>query len=686
MADFLLEIFSEEIPARAQPQAEVQLARLVMEALAKHHLSYTHLETASTPRRLVVSVKGLPLTQDSRTVELKGPKVSATSAIDGFLASHHLKRSDCMEKNVGKDTYLFATKTLPGQKTEAVLGVLLSHILHTIEWPKTMRWGARDFAWARPIRRLLALFDGSVLPFTFEPLGLHAEGATMGHRFLSPHRLDVTSFTDYKDKLYDNYVMVRAEDRRARIVAQIQELLAPKKLHLKPDDALIDELTYLVEWPVTLLGTIDEAFMSLPPEVLVTSMRHHQKFLSVTHADGALAPYFLVVSNMETADQNGHILEGNERVLRARLSDAQFFFDQDRKRDLSAWNDSLKQRLFHIELGTVHDKVTRLAALADRLAFVFPQVPDHERQTAARLLKADLSTAMVGEFPELQGVMGHYYARHSGHSTTIANAIRDHYAPLGLSDTCPTAPLSVLMALVDKLDTLVGFFSINQLPTSSKDPYGLRRTALGIIRLMIDHAVEVPLPSLVEHAILSYGITTETEKTLLLEKIMGFIKERFKFFMKNDFPALHIQAVLKDSETPWIGHLSKDVALLKALKEHMDTSEGQALVDLYKRVANILDGAPTSPACVDATLLTPPETALFKALEKVEEAVHPLLAKNHVPYPEILGHFLTLRAPLATFFDHVLVNAEDEALRKNRLSLLRRIHTLLQKGVDLSGF
>lgn len=693
MTDFLLEIFTEEIPAKAQAHAEEQLVQIVTSFWAQHSLSYDLLETFSTPRRLGVSITGLPREQISRSVELKGPKVSLPVAVEGFLTSNGLKRVDCVEKPTpdGKDAYLFATKIIPGRATQSLIIDLVTNILTHMEWSKTMRWGSHSFPWSRPVRRLLVLSEAQVVPFTFEPWNLTAVGSTTGHRFLSPHLFEVRGFQDYKKKLFDNYVVLQGSARRARILDQIHSLLTPKNLCLMPDEPLINDLVGLVEWPVTLLGRIDDLFMALPPEVLVTSMRHHQKFLSVTHKDGTLAPYFLIVSNMETVDQNAQILEGNERILRARLSDAQFFYDQDRKCDLDAWNAPLGQRLFHVELGSMADKVRRLQDLTERLGSLFPSVSADDRRTAVRLLKADLSTSMVGEFPELQGVMGSFYARNSGYGENVAQAIRDHYLPSGLSDISPTSPLSVFMALVDRLDTLVGFFSINQAPSSSKDPYGLRRAALGIMRLLIDHRLDVSLRHLVESAVDTYGMTDVDKKEILLEKIMGFLRERFKFLMKPQFSTTHVQGVVKDSEpcSSWESRVWRDVTLLQALKDTMETPQGRSLVDLYKRVTNItahiLDHAPLSDI-IDTTLLTPPEKALVDQLECVQAEVERLLQTSPASYPAILQSLLTLSEPLATFFENVLVNVEDPFLRQNRLVVLQRIRDLFLRVIDLKGF
>ncbi len=492
MADLLLELFSEEIPARMQARAVDDLKRLVGDELGKANLVSAAATAFVTPRRLTLAVEGLPRQQPDVTEERKGPRVgSPDKAIEGFLRSAGVASLDqCEQRDTGKGIFWFAVARRSGGSTAAVLPALLTAAILALPWPKSMRWSGHGLRWVRPLQSIVALFDGRPLEGRVPLDDQHAVefGAEVrGHRFLAPEPFSVTSFADYRDRLRRARVILDPQERRAEILRQAVARAEDAGLTMRPDDALLDEVVGLVEWPVVLIGRIDEAFMSVPPEVLTTSMRTHQKYFSLLDGKGRLAPRFLVVSNMETADGGAAIVAGNERVLRARLSDARFFWDQDHKIRLEARVPALANIVFHAKLGTVAEKVMRLQTLAAELA---PRIPGAEIdmvRSAALLAKADLTTGMVGEFPELQGVMGRYYALDEGEAPAVANAIAEHYAPLGPNDRCPTAPVSVAVALADKIDSLVGFFAVGEKPTGSKDPFALRRAALGVIRLILEN-------------------------------------------------------------------------------------------------------------------------------------------------------------------------------------------------------
>lgn len=504
MAELLVELLSEEIPARMQARAGEDLKRLASEKLAAAGLACQRIDVWVTPRRLALVVEGLPTRQPDVTEEKKGPKVGAPAqATDGFLRANGLASLDEAEvRDTGKGAFYFAVRDIPGRPTAEVVPEVLASVLNAFVWPKSMRWGNRRSRWVRPLHQILAVFDGRPLAGELDlaGTGFAFQTETVGHRFLAPGRFSVISAADYKAKLEAAFVLVDQQQRRQSVVEQCSRLAHEAGLAVKPDEGLVDEVTGLVEWPVVLMGSIGADFMALPPEVLTTSMRAHQKYFALVDPAGKLADKFLVAANMEApvgSTRRANIVSGNERVLAARLADAMFFWAQDRKRPLESRVAALKEMVFHAKLGSLEDKVERVTVLALEIAKLIPGADDPDRvRSAARLAKADLTTGMVGEFPELQGVMGRYYALNDGEPAEVAEAVAEHYAPLGPSDTCPSAPVSVAVALADKIDTLVGMFAIGEKPTGSKDPFGLRRAALGIIRLVVENKLRLPLARL----------------------------------------------------------------------------------------------------------------------------------------------------------------------------------------------
>jgi glycyl-tRNA synthetase beta chain len=514
MPELLLELLSEEIPARMQARAAEDLKRLVCEGLERAQLAYMRADEYVTPRRLALVVEGLPDRQPDVREERKGPRVgSPDAAIQGFLRASRLAEIDQAEiRDTEKGKFHFAVRIMAGLPIDRAIVSVLGDAIDNLPWPKSMRWRDTDFRWVRPLQNVLAMVDNREIIFECDLIRtpdtvvnprhgentLKANNRTIGHRFLAPDWFEVRNFADYKEKLRAAKVIVDQSERRARILDEARRLAAAEGLRLREDEALLDEVTGLVEWPVIMLGRIDPAFMEVPPEVLVSAMRRHQKYFSLLNADGKLAPWFVLVANTEATDGGKAIVAGNERVLRARLSDAKFFWDEDRKRSLESRVPKLAERVFHAKLGSDLARAERLAAFARVLARFCDADPDMAKR-AARLCKADLTTAMVGEFPELQGLMGSYYALHDGEPADVAQAIAEHYAPQGPSDHCPTAPVSVAVALADKIDTLTGFFAIGEQPTGSKDPFALRRAALGVLRIIIENRVRLNLrPSFLE--------------------------------------------------------------------------------------------------------------------------------------------------------------------------------------------
>jgi glycyl-tRNA synthetase beta chain len=504
MSDLLIELFSEEIPARMQGKAAEDLKRLVTGGMVDRGLTYAHAAAFATPRRLTLAIEGLPAMTPALAEERKGPRVDAPqAAIDGFLRSTGLALEQLQVRDDKKGQVYVAVTRRPGRPAAAVVAEALEEAVREFPWPKSMRWGSGSLRWVRPLHSVLCVLSSEagaeVVPLEID--GLRSGDTTEGHRFMAPGRFAVTGFEDYAAKLKRAFVILDAQERAEKIRHDADQMAFARGLEVVPDDRLIAEIAGLVEWPVVLMGRIEERFLDLPPEVLQTSMREHQKFLSLRNPGSGRIEGYVVVANRETADHGATILAGNARVLAARLSDAAFFWENDLRTPLAEMAAKLDAVTFHGKLGTQGERIARIAALAREIA---PQVgaePDLAER-AARLAKADLASAMVYEFPELQGVMGRYYAAAAGEDAAVAAAAEEHYAPLGPSDAVPTAPVSVAVALADKIEMLAGFWAIDEKPTGSKDPFALRRAALGVIRLVLTTETRLALlPLLSNHLI-----------------------------------------------------------------------------------------------------------------------------------------------------------------------------------------
>ncbi|MEO1910417.1 MAG: glycine--tRNA ligase subunit beta [Paracoccus sp. (in: a-proteobacteria)] len=509
MADLLIELFSEEIPARMQARARADLKRLVTEGLVQAGLTYASAGAFSTPRRLTLAVEGLTDHSPTTREERKGPRTDAPEkALEGFLRSTGLTRDQLEARDDKKGQVWFATITHEGRPAADIVAEVLADVIRNFPWPKSMRWGAGSLRWVRPLHSILCILSDEAGATTVELDidGITAGNTTRGHRFMAPDAFTVSNFDDYAAKLRRARVMLDAEERESEIRQQSENLAFARGWQVVPDDALLSEVAGLVEWPVALMGVIEDRFLTLPPEVLQTSMKEHQKFFSALNPKTGRIEGFITVANIETPDDGATILAGNQRVLAARLSDAAFFYENDlreAKSGMTDWADGLNSVTFHNKLGSQSDRIARIASLAREIAPLVGADPD-QAERAASLAKLDLRSAMVGEFPELQGIMGRYYALAAGEPAAIADAARDHYSPLGPSDDVPTAPVSVAVALADKLDTLTGFWAINEKPTGSKDPFALRRAALGIIRLSKSTKKRLPIAEAFEAAVAAY--------------------------------------------------------------------------------------------------------------------------------------------------------------------------------------
>ena len=737
MAQLLIELFSEEIPARMQGGAARDLERMAAERLKAAGLTYDALTTFAGPRRLTLVVEGLPKATPDREEEVKGPRANAPEqALEGFLRKTGLTKDQLVER----DGVFFAVLSNKGQPTAALIPEMIDQIVRGFPWPKSMRWGSGSLRWVRPLKRIVALFDGHVVPFGID--GIQSGDLTEGHRFLGCGRpFAVKDFADYRAKLESDFVLLDAADRRLKILEAAQKVCADRGLALVDDDGLLDEVAGLAELPTPILGNMDPAFLSLPPEVVRLSMKVHQKYFAVRDpAKHGLAPHFVVVANVEATDGGKALAAGNSRVLSARLDDARFFWDEDLKTGFEVWSKKLEGVTFHAKLGTLAERVERIAALAREIAPLVGADAD-QAEVAARLAKADLASAMVGEFPELQGVMGGYYARalssplpldgegvggwggaasrqamaHEASSPVrpspsapadrqsastpsqpspvegegcvdaVADAVRDHYKPQGPADSVPTAPLTVAVALADKLDTLVGFFAIDEKPTGSKDPFALRRAALGVIRLVLDNQARIGLSNQAVAPALAglSGVARAVDKLSIETEVVAFFADRLKVLLRDQgkrHDLVDAVFALGDDD------LVRIVRRVEALDGFLATDDGVNLLAGYKRASNILKAEEKKGAVPTGEVRTglpgqpEQETALALAAAAAATAVDAALETED--FAAAMTALSQLRAPVDAFFDKVMVNSDVAEERDNRLKLLGQVRSVMGRVAD----
>jgi glycyl-tRNA synthetase beta chain len=706
MPDLLIELLSEEIPARMQARAADDLRRLMTDGLVEAGLTYAHAQAHATPRRLALAVEGLA--ERSRPVreERKGPRTDAPAqAVEGFLRATGLTLDRLERRAEKKGEAFFAVIERPGREAADIVAEVLERTIRDFPWPKSMRWGEGSLRWVRPLQSILCLLvretGPEVVPFGIE--GLVAANTTRGHRFHAPQGFSVTSFEDYEAKLKRAHVVLRAEERMERIRHDAGTLAFAQGLEVVEDEGLLREIAGLVEWPVVLMGRIEEEFLGLPPEVLRTSMKEHQKFLSVRNPATGRIEGFVTVANIEAPDRGATILAGNQRVLRARLSDARFFWENDlavAKAGMEAWKEGLRAVTFHNKLGSQWDRVERVRALARQIAPHVGADPDLAAQ-AAEVAKLDLRSAMVGEFPELQGLMGRYYAEAAGLPAEVAAAAEEHYAPLGPTDDVPTAPVSVAVALADRIDTLAGFWAIDEKPTGSKDPFALRRAALGVVRLVLANDLRLrlwrpweartPLEIAVRQQI---GALPEEQRRALPEDfanpicadLLAFLHDRLKVHLRDR--GIRHDVIDACLAMPGADDLTLLVRRAEALAGFLGTEDGTNLVQLYKRAANILaqaeerDGVEYSFGADAKFAEGPEERALFAALDAEEPGIRAAMERED--FGQAMAALARLRGPLDAFFEAVQVNADNAVVRRNRLNLLSRIRALCLAVADLS--
>ena len=671
MPDMLLELFSEEIPARMQAQAAKDLERLTVGALTERGFLFEGIKAFAGPRRLTLAIIGLPPEQKDVREELKGPRTDAPqAALDGFLKKTGLTKEQLKVETTPKGDVYMAVIERKGRATPLVLAEIIPEVMGKLPWPKSMRWKpGNPVRWVRPLHSILATFDGEVVPFEFA--GIASGNTTKGHRFLSSGEITARRFEDYEAALKKAHVVLDATERAEIISNDLKQKAFALGLEPIEDIGLLAEVSGLAEWPVVLIGTIQDEFMDVPAEILQTSMRTHQKYFSLreppTSGDkpGKMANRFALVANMLTKDGGKEIVAGNERVLRARLSDAKFFWDEDRKKTLDSRVDKLKGIVFHAKLGTQFERVERIEKLAGEIAAqIGADVAKAKR--AARLAKADLTSGVVGEFPELQGVMGRYYAQHDKEDAAVADAVRDHYKPVGPSDAVPTEKVSIAVALADKLDALTGFFAAGEKPTGSGDPFALRRAALGIIRILLENKLRFALK------------VSGDLLTFFADRLKVALKEKG---VRHDL----IDAVFS------LGHeddLVRLVARVEALQAFLKSDDGANLLAGYKRAANILkaeekkDNKTFTSEVLEGKLVEPAEKALFAALAKARAAIAPALEKED--FAAAMQQMAALRPPVDAFFDGVKVNADDKQVRENRLNLLASLRATLHQVADFS--
>ena len=734
MPDLLIELFSEEIPAKMQARAADDLKRLMTNALVEAGLTYASAGAFATPRRLVLTVEDLLAESPTVREERKGPRTDAPEkALEGFLRSTGLTKDQLEARDDKKGQVWFATIEKPGRPAAEIISEALKETVQNFPWPKSMRWGAGSLRWVRPLHSIVCILseNGETEIVGCDVGGIETNDMTSGHRFMHPMRFQVRNFEDYAAKLKKAHVILSSDERAEKIWHDATQMAFANGLEVVEDKGLLAEVAGLVEWPVVLMGDIGEDFLNLPPEVLQTSMKEHQKFFSVKDKSGRIVK-FITVANVETEDNGATILAGNQKVLSARLSDAKFFWENDlrvAREDIATWTDALSNVTFHNKLGTTAEKIDRVAALAREIAPVVGANVD-DAETAARIAKADLSSEMVYEFPELQGIMGEYYAKESGLSTEVAAVAREHYQPLGPSDDVPTGSLSVAVALADKLDTLTGFWAIDEKPTGSKDPFALRRAALGVIRLILESSARLKLQhhmgaqivrndpqagrklsaqrldSLLR-SIASFGVFGAALKTIkqeadendadfllelesavpeALDSLLSFIHDRLKVYLRDR----GIRHDVIDAALAMPG--SDDLTLLvnraTALQTFLDTEDGTNLIQGFKRAHNILrqaeekDGVEYSFGPDPKLAETEAETALFAALDTAEATIAPAMEAED--FAAAMSALAGLRAPIDAFFEAVQVNADNDILRRNRLNLLHRISAACLAVADLT--
>ena len=684
MPELLIEFLSEEIPAVMQIKAKKDITNIFEKAFKSANLEGYTLESMVGPRRLTLIAEDLPEFQKTSIEEKKGPRVdSPQKAIDGFLKTNKVRDISKLEiRELDKGKFYFLVRKIEGLPTKKIIEDTIIYVLKSFPWPKSMKWGEGNLRWVRPLSNILAIYNNKVIPINFS--GFVSSNKTYGHRFFSSSEITVKNFSEYTKKLYESKVIIDDQQRYEIISKQIDKILKNKNLELDNDQKLMNELVGLVEWPIVYLGEIDESFMDVPKEILSSAMRKHQRYVSLYNKDRSLSTNYIIVSNLETKDSGIEVIKGNNRVLRARLSDAKFFWQQDKKITLDSRVKALKNRIFHSKLGSLFDKVKRIETLSYVISnFVTNSNPDDAKR-AAYLSKSDLLSGVVGEFPDLQGIMGYYYAKNDGENENVCNAIKDHYSPLGPSDFSPSKPISICLAIADKIDTIVGFFGISQFPSGSKDPFALRRSSLGIIRIIIENKISIKLDDLIKESRKTYKDNLALEEKELITLTLAFFEERLRVFLKDKgVTAGTINAAFLSCDD-----IFETYSRVFALKSFLESNDGANLLSFYRRAVNIVrieskkDKVDYFSHANMETYNNNQATSLYSALESLEPQLNTVLKSHN--FEKALQCLEVLKVPVNNFLDNVVVNDSDEKIRISNLCLLARVGKIIGKVADFS--
>ncbi|HAT1793010.1 TPA: glycine--tRNA ligase subunit beta [Legionella pneumophila] len=683
--DFIFELGCEELPSGAVWPLANEFSTRLLAALDKAQLSYGEVKRFATPRRLAIVIHDLQTEQESQKVMRRGPAAIAaydsegnpTPALLGFAKSCGVTVDALTKIQTDKGEWIVFETQSEGTKTKDLLPGLVSLSLESLPIAKPMRWGEGDDEFARPVHWAVMLYGSETL--NHKILGVTSGCHSRGHRFHHPQEIRINSAASYEDQMKDAFVIADFATRRQAIIHQVQELAARLGASVVMPEELVDEVTSIVEWPQALIANFEQEFLEVPAEALIASMQSHQKCFALKNKYGELLHYFITVSNIASSNPKQVVL-GNEKVMRARLSDAAFFFKQDKKQPLSAHIPSTEQVIFQVKLGSMYDKVQRIKAMMNHLSQSL-NLPSHLAERATLLSKCDLMTGMVGEFPELQGIMGYYYALNDGEEAAVATALNEQYMPRFSGDDLPSTDLGKALSLADRIDTLVGIFAIGQKPTGVKDPFKLRRHALAVVRLLISISAPLNLSTLIKEALANYGDRLPQDKNLVAE-LKPFILERLQSYYQNQGISADLVHAVRARQDDWLYDLDKR---LFALKSFITMPEATSLSAACKRVGNILAQAAYADKKVDIKeqlIEEGAEKALFDHLNKITKTVETLYIAGD--YQALLRLLASLKEPVDAFFDHVMVMVEEESLKQNRLALLQRLQELLQGVADIS--
>lgn len=661
MNELLLELFSEEIPANMQKIAANAYETIIKNFLTQKEISYQSIFSNFGPRRISLVVNGLPSKTKPIKVEIKGPKKSAPEkALQGFCKSNNTKKEDLVLSQINGVDYYFFQKEIYSRNIKEILEENLPKLIDTFVWPKSMHWGNYKMKWVRPLHNILCLFNEEVVSFEYGHI--RTNNYTFGHRFMSQGQIEIRNFDDYKKKLKDNFVIIDQEARSESIEKEILKTANINNLKANINKKLLEEVTNLVEFPTVMFGSIKKEFCSLPKEVLITSMQQHQKYFSTIDNDGNFAPKFIFVSNNSPNNKN-KIIKGNELVLSSRLADALYFYQQDLNKTIELQISSIKSVIFHTKLGSLYDKSLRLIELTK---FLDPQ--NDELHNAASLCKNDIASEMVNEFPNLQGIMGYYYCKHLGYTEKLSSAIKLHYKPQGPQDACPKGD-AALLSIADKIDNLTGLIIAGEEPSGSKDPYALRRQALGIIRLILENNLSIDISKLIEKAIANYKIKINNSE---YNKILGFIEDRVLYYLKSDYPQKIIDAALNLKQD---GQLMVTYSKILTLSKLLDNNS--KLVEIYQRAANILSNNLVELELNQNLFNTIYERKLYEFIAENKQKLQHLLDQEK--FEESCQILFSIHEPLNEFFDNVMVRVDDNKIANNRLALLKEVKCMFNQ-------